>query len=203
MTGDRSPAIVIVPGLRGHVPEHWQTILAGELPHARSVPRIGGDNLPCAVWVELLDRTIAQTAGPVILVAHSAGVMMVARWARTHNRHVVGALLAAPPDFETPMPAPYPTMEALASHGWLPMPRQPLPFPSIVAASTNDPLASFERARGLARCWGSRFVDIGAAGHLNPASGFGPWPRAHDFIRELADAPLGVAQRVAHGRRFS
>jgi predicted alpha/beta hydrolase family esterase len=34
--------------------------------------------------------------------------------------------------------------------------------------------------------WGSRFVDIGNVGHLNPASGFGEWPQARDFIRELA-----------------
>ena len=66
------------------------------------------------------------------------------------------------------------------------MPRQPLPFPSIVAASRNDPLGRFERVAELARDWGSRFVDLGEVGHLNPASGFGEWPQAAVFIRELA-----------------
>jgi len=33
--------------------------------------------------------------------------------------------------------------------------------------------------------WGSRIVNVGAVGHLNPASGYGEWPRALEFIREL------------------
>jgi uncharacterized protein len=38
----------------------------------------------------------------------------------------------------------------------------------------------------LARCWGSRLVELGEVGHLNPASGYGEWPRAEELIRELA-----------------
>ena len=95
-------------------------------------------------------------------------------------------MLAAPADFETPLPEGYPTPETLRENGWLPMPRTPLPFPSIVAASTNDPLGRYERVAQLATAWGSRLVDVGAVGHLNPAAGFGEWPRAEEFIRELA-----------------
>jgi predicted alpha/beta hydrolase family esterase len=54
-----------------------------------------------------------------------------------------------------------------------------------VAASTNDPLAEFERVVELARAWGSRLVGLGEVGHLNPAAGFGPWPRAMDLLHEL------------------
>ena len=77
-------------------------------------------------------------------------------------------------------------METLRQDGWLPVPRERLPFPSIVAASTNDPLARYARVAQYAADWGSRVVDIGAVGHLNPAAGFGEWPRAQEFIRELA-----------------
>jgi len=55
-----------------------------------------------------------------------------------------------------------------------------------VRSSANDPLARFERAEGLARAWGSKLVNVGDVGHLNPASGYGEWPRAEGFIRELA-----------------
>jgi predicted alpha/beta hydrolase family esterase len=55
-----------------------------------------------------------------------------------------------------------------------------------VAASTNDPLAGIERVAKFADAWGSRFVDIGAAGHLNPASGHGEWTRADEFVAELS-----------------
>jgi serine hydrolase len=185
---DRAPTFVIVPGLRGHVPEHWQTLLEQRLENAIAVPRIAADapeKLSCAAWVAALQHTLAPVTGPVVLAAHSAGCAIVAHWARRHDRVIHGALLATPPDFQTPLPDGYPALETLARNGWTPMPRERLPFPSIVAASTNDPLASFERVAGLAVCWGSRLVDLGAVGHLNPAAGFGPWPRAEALLREL------------------
>lgn len=180
-----APTVVIVPGLRDHVEEHWQTILAGQLAKSVTVPRMEVGKLHCGAWVALLDRTLQAIDGPVVLVAHSGGVMITVHWAQQHRRPIQGALLAAPPDFETPLPAGYPTIELLRANGWLPTPRNPLPFPSIVAASTNDPLGRFDRVAGLAAAWGSRLVDIGAVGHLNPAAGYGEWPRAHQFIREL------------------
>jgi predicted alpha/beta hydrolase family esterase len=180
-----APTIVVVPGLRDHVEEHWQTILAGQLAKSVTVPRMEVDKLSCGAWVALLDDTLRAIDGAVVLVAHSGGVMITVHWAQAHRRPIQGALLATPPDFETPLPAGYPTTDLLQANGWLPTPRNPLPFPSIVAASTNDPLGRFDRIAGLAAAWGSRLVDIGAAGHLNPAAGYGEWPRAHDFIHEL------------------
>ncbi|MBS1132879.1 MAG: alpha/beta hydrolase [Burkholderiaceae bacterium] len=183
------PTVLIVPGLRDHVDQHWQTLLAAKLPRVRTVPPMGRDNLDCAARVEAIDRELMAIGGPVIIVAHSGGVITLAHWAATPHRSrklIRGALLAAPPDFEMPMPEGYPTMSSLAASGWLPVPRKPLPFPSIVGASRNDPLGRFERVSGLARDWGSRFVDLGEVGHLNPASGYGEWPQAVAFIRELA-----------------
>ncbi len=70
-------------------------------------------------------------------------------------------------------------------HGWLPIPRRPLPFPSILAVSSNDPLGNPVRVRALANAWGSRIHSLGAVGHLNPASGYGDWPEATSLIAEL------------------
>ena len=179
------PTIVIVPGLREHVPEHWQTLLEPKLAKVACVPRITQDKLSCATWVAELDRTLDAIAGPVVLVAHSAGCMITVHWAREHRRPIKGALLAAPPDFESPLPEGYPTQQVLRDNGWLPTPRFLLLFPTIVAASTNDPLGRYERVAELAAAWRSRLVDIGAVGHLNPASGYGEWPRALEFIAEL------------------
>lgn len=188
LNGAPSPTVLIVPGLRDHVPEHWQTHLELALPNAVCVPRMerdAPDKLSCAAWVARLDESLARIEGPVILVAHSAGVMIVAHWAQRHRRPIKGALLATPADLESPLPEGYPTMEALRQNGWLPMPRTPLPFPSVVAASTNDPLARLDRVAELAEAWDSLFVNVGAVGHLNPAAGYGPWPQAEDLIREL------------------
>src|SRR4051812_11646977 len=175
---------MIVPGLRDHVEQHWQSLLAEQLPDSFLVPPMGREALDCALRVELLQAAVDRAAGPVILVAHSAGCITVAHWAHRSASagQVRGALLAAPPDFEKAMPAGYPSADQLASGGWLPVPRKPLPFRSTVCVSRDDPLASFTRACELAVDWGGSLVDLGLVGHLNPASGFGPWPRALEFI---------------------
>jgi predicted alpha/beta hydrolase family esterase len=183
-----SPTFLFVPGLRDHVADHWQSILERKLPKASAVPRMERDaqgKLSCAAWVDALDRSLEEIDGPVVLVAHSAGVIITVHWAQCHRRAINGALLAAPPDFESPLPEGYPTMEVLQQNGWTPVPRDPLPFPSIVAASTNDPLGRFDRVAALASAWGGRLIDVGAVGHLNPASGFGEWPLAEALLREL------------------
>ncbi|PVX76261.1 RBBP9/YdeN family alpha/beta hydrolase [Paraburkholderia unamae] len=185
MTSITTPTILMVPGLRDHVAEHWQTLLESKLSNAASVPPLEHDKLSCAARVAALDAALAKIDGPVILVAHSAGVMITVHWARQHSRKIHGALLAAPADLETPLPAGYPDIDSLAQNGWHAIPREPLPFPSIVGASRNDPLASFERVAAMAKDWGSTLVDLGEVGHLNPAAGFGEWPMAEMLIHEL------------------
>lgn len=181
----REATVLIVPGLRDHVPQHWQTLLAARLPRVREVAPMGRDFLDCAARVEAIEAQATMIDGPIILVAHSGGVVPAVRWARQTARNVRGALLATPPDFEQPLGEGYPPIDALRRHGWLMQPRGPLPFPSIVAASLNDPLARFERVAEMAVEWGSRLVNLGEVGHLNPASGYGDWPDADRFIAEL------------------
>ncbi|RZT36825.1 RBBP9/YdeN family alpha/beta hydrolase [Cupriavidus agavae] len=186
--------VLIVPGLRDHVVRHWQTLLHADLLAARqkvaTVPPLDHDKLSCAARLVALDKALLAIDGPVLLVCHSAGVMIAVHWARQRypgmpQDKVIGALLATPADLETPLPAGYPDRVSLESGGWLPIPREPLPFPTILAASRNDPLASYERAAGMARDWGSELVDLGKVGHLNPAAGFGPWPGATNLLARL------------------
>jgi predicted alpha/beta hydrolase family esterase len=177
--------ILIVPGLRDHVPGHWQTLLEAKLDKVRSVPPLEEDKLSLAARVEAIQNELEKISGPVILVAHSAGVLMVAHWAALHNRPIKGALLAAPPDLDASWPESYPAPESLRVSGWAPLPKGRLPFPSILAASTNDYLASLEAVSQMASNWGSELVNLGAVGHLNPAAGYGEWPQAEVFIRTL------------------
>ena len=116
--------VLLVPGLRDHVAEHWQTLLQAQLPNARSVPPLEHDKLSRDARVAALDAALAEIDGPVVLVAHSAGVMITVHWAAhadTHaaaenRRKIRGALLATPADLETPMPAGYPDTATLAQH---------------------------------------------------------------------------------------
>ncbi|AIP74222.1 alpha/beta fold family hydrolase [Burkholderia mallei] len=149
-----SSTVLIVPGLRGHVPDHWQTLLEHRLPNARSVPPLERDGLSCAARMEALDAALRRIAGPVILVAHSAGVMTTVHWARLHRREIKGALLAAPADLETPLPDGYPQPDALR--------RARLDADSAQAAAVSEHRrrehersARAHRARGRARrCMG-------------------------------------------------
>jgi predicted alpha/beta hydrolase family esterase len=188
------PTILIIPGLREHVPQHWQTLLEASKPGARSVAPLAVDALSCAARVAAIERALAAIDGPVVLVAHSAGVLMVAHWAARHRRPILGALLVTPPDLAAAWPDNYPQPEALHAHGWTPLPRQRLPFPSIVAASSNDHLASLDAVRSLAADWGSELVELGAVGHMNPAAGFGPWPQATALIAQLQGCGLAVTK---------
>ena len=190
-----APTVILVPGLRGSVEDHWQTRLAATLPSARIVPPLGSTNASLRARVTLLDRIVGDVEGPVILVAHSAGVLVTVHWAATYRgSKVVGALLVTPPALAGELPPAYPSIRQLRDHGWLPIPRSPLPFPSILAASSNDPLGNPVRVAALARAWGSRWHPLGAVGHLNPASGYGEWPQAVELIAELQDGAVQVAQ---------
>jgi predicted alpha/beta hydrolase family esterase/AraC-like DNA-binding protein len=185
----QEPAVLIVPGLRDHVPEHWQTHLQEQLERRGTrvacVPRRTNEKLSCGLWIEAIDAALAAITGPVVLVAHSGGVIMVVHWALRHRRPIHGALLATPADLENPLPPGYPSQDDLQRNGWLPVPRLPLPFRSTVAVSTNDPLGRHDRVVQLAQDWRSEVVELGEVGHLNPASGYGPWSRALELVDAL------------------
>jgi predicted alpha/beta hydrolase family esterase len=197
MSAAPTPAtVVLMPGLRGHVEDHWQTRLAATLPNARTVPPLGRTEPSLQDRLTLLDRTVADVQGPVVIVAHSAGVLATVHWAAGYRgSNVVGALLATPPALASELPGEYPSIRRLRDHGWLPIPRQPLPFPSIVATSDDDALGNPVRVRALAKSWRSRLHPLGAVGHLNPASGYGDWPGAVPLIDELWRAAGHAADR--------
>lgn len=175
--------IIIVPGLGGSGPEHWQTRWQARLSTARRVEQDDWFEPDRGTWPERVAEAVRQSGRPALLVAHSLGVLAVAYAAPLLPDGVVkGALLVAPPDVERPdMPA------AVRAFG--PMPREPLPFPSLLVASRNDPYSSYERAEDFSYSWGSALVDAGEAGHLNTESGFGPWPeglmRLAGFLKRL------------------
>ncbi|MFF5217940.1 RBBP9/YdeN family alpha/beta hydrolase [Micromonospora sp. NPDC000442] len=65
------------------------------------------------------------------------------------------------------------------------MPREPLPFRSILVASRNDPHATYEQFEAYARDWGSELFDAGTVGHLDSKTRFGAWPDGQRLVRSL------------------
>ena len=181
--------VLIVPGLRDYVAEHWQTHLEARLEKVRSVPPLQIDKLNCAKRVDAIQAELDQITGPVILVAHSAGVLMTVHWAAKYQPQdqcqIKGALLVTPPDLHQSWPDNYPSPDVLRQEGWDPIPTEKLPFPTIVIGSTNDHLATLDAVTEMADVWGAEFINLGEVGHLNPVSGYGPWPQAEAFIRQL------------------
>ena len=50
------PTVLIVPGLRDAVPQHWQTLLETKLARVRSVPPMGRTDLDCAARVAAIEQ---------------------------------------------------------------------------------------------------------------------------------------------------
>lgn len=177
-SGGSMPTILIVPGYQNSGPGHWQSLWEASLGGVKRVEMPSWEHPVKAAWVEALDEAIADCQEPPILVGHSLGCLAIVHWAEGHDREIRGALLAAPSDVERPD-----ALAVLRPFG--PIPRLRLAFPAIVAASSDDPFLSPARARILAADWGARFVDLGPCGHLNQASGHGPWPRGEALLSDL------------------
>jgi len=163
--------ILILPGLGNSGPGHWQLRWAERMKNSAVVEQAEWDEPDLDDWVLTIEQAVLLTQRPVVLVAHSLSVIAVAHAGpRLAGTNVRGAFLVAPPDIELSPVAPEETF------GFRPIPRDPLPFPSMLVASSNDPLCSIDRAVEFATCWGSDFHQAGEAGHINTASGHGPWP---------------------------
>jgi uncharacterized protein len=183
-----APPVLILPGWGDSGPQHWQTLWERANPGFRRVVQRDWEYPVRSEWVETLDRAISAASAPPILVAHSLACIAIAHWAQAATRPVEAALLVVPPDVEHPDFPP-------VIEGFAPIPRERLPFPSIVVASRNDQFGDFERSRGLAEAWCSRFVDAGNSGHLNTDAGFGPWPLGERLLAELTQGAAASKRR--------
>jgi uncharacterized protein len=161
--------VLILPGWQNSGLDHWQSrweVLRGYRrveQHDWMTPRRGD-------WMARLEEVVLGCDEPAVLVAHSLGCQLTVAWAaHSKNTHrVKGALLVAPPDTER---------DDLRSvlPSWAPISLKPLPFPSVLVASRDDPYCRFERSQGFAAAWGSRLMDLGNAGHINAETGLGDW----------------------------
>jgi uncharacterized protein len=199
----RSPnaaTFLTIPGWNGSGPEHWQSLWETTYAGFRRVEQRDWNRPTREEWVDAIGRTVRQAVPPVFLIAHSLGCVALAHWAAEHDaRGIVGALLVAPPWLTASDTCP----DELRS--FLPMPLGRLPFPSTFVASENDPYLPIEIAIRLARSWGSDFVNVGRQGHINIASGHGPWPAGEQLLNRMAPEALAVkaGARSNSGPRLS
>lgn len=173
-----SSTVLTFPGIGNSGPQHWQSLWEQSNPEFVRIVQRDWDNPVCEEWASVLENTVQRIGSQVVLVAHSLACLAVAHWAAKAHSPVKAALLVAVPNPEGPnFPA-----EAI---GFAPLPQQHFSFPSIVVASTDDPYGSLAHTQACASEWGSRLVNIGAAGHINASSGLGQWPGGYALLQQL------------------
>ena len=174
--------VLVVPGLHDSGPTHWQTWLEGHFRRSTRVVQQDWTRADLERWAGTVEMAIAREPGVRwVAVAHSFGCLALARYLALGGAGVHAALLVAPADPEKFAAGPS-------------LPQAPLPIPSAILASENDPWMRLESARGWSRIWRSQFINLGAVGHINVEAGFGPLPQAKTLV-EL------MIQRVERQRR--
>jgi predicted alpha/beta hydrolase family esterase len=177
--------ILVLPGYANSGPGHWQTRWEALDSAFERVAMPDWHRPVREAWCDALEQAVAaHEQGSLLLAAHSLGCLTTAFWAvrRAGNSSaskVAGALLVAVPDPEGPA---FP----VDAHGFAQPPMQRLPFPTIVVASSNDPYGGAAFGERCARAWGSRFIDIGARGHINAESGLDDWDEGRRWLESLA-----------------
>jgi len=169
------PRILIVPGWRNSGPGHWQSLWAERLPLAQRVEQTNWASPKRGAWVDRLAESVLATEGQVIVVAHSLGCITAAHLPPEVASRIQGALFVAPADPER--------RGVLAD--FAPVPYQKLPYRSVLVASSNDPFCPVRLAGAYARAWGSEFVRLNEAGHINVDSGHGEWPLGLALLQSL------------------
>ena len=164
------PRLVIVPGLRGSGAAHWQSWLQGQVAGSVRIEQDDWDAPDLERWSDRVADTLeALGPGPHVIAAHSFGCLATLRATlRRPSRDVAQLLLVAPAD-----PARFDAADAL--------PQGRLGLPSCVVASDTDPWMSASRAAEWASRWGSGWINLGDAGHINVDSGYGPFPLAREW----------------------
>jgi uncharacterized protein len=167
--------ILVIAGYEGSGDVHWQRRLISKLSSAKLVEQDDWlyGSLPTAVAA--IVNAVALAQKPVVFVAHSAGCALVAHAtkaliAQGTIAKVKGAFLVSVPD-----PTILKTLAGIDPN-FANVPRDLLPFPSVLISSSNDPFCSVKVSKEFAAAWGSEWADAGEAGHINTASGHGPWP---------------------------
>jgi predicted alpha/beta hydrolase family esterase len=177
--------ILVVPGLHGSGPAHWQSRWQQLYPYFERVEQACWDVPDLAAWSAQLDRVLRASSQPTLIVAHSFGCLTAVRSLQFNTHSVSGALLVAPAD-----PDKFGVAGDLA--------QARLSVPAIVVGSMNDPWMEISNAARWANSWGGEFVNAGALGHINADSRLGDWRLGVLLLQRLAGSipAAGYAKAV-------
>jgi predicted alpha/beta hydrolase family esterase len=167
-----SRSFLILHGLEGSGPGHWQTWLAARLRADNE--RVAYPDLPDAdlpslhSWREALQGEVeALPAGEAIVVCHSLSCLLWLHHVAEGRAQADRVLFVAPPSESADVPQ-------IAEFFPVPLPR--LAAGARLVCSDNDPYCPEGATTLYAKPLGIPVDLIPGAGHLNPEAGYGPWP---------------------------
>lgn len=174
---------LIVPGVGGSEYNHWQTCLQHRLMRCSRVQQKDWNHPVLDIWVAEFVKTLQAIPAKVQIVAHSFGCLTSIAALAQHpelNSKVKNLLLVAPANparfgengFSRDSQTDYSTY----------FQQLKLQVPTTLLISENDPWLSFEDAHILAQTWKIKPINLGAVGHVNVASGFGPFPEIEHYL---------------------
>lgn len=174
---------VIVPGVGGSEPEHWQSWLQHQLKSCSRVQQQDWNQPVLHEWVQEFVKTVQSIQEPIQIVAHSFGCLTAVAAFAQHpklNQKIKNLVLVAPAN-----PARFGSLGFAADrqNNYQPYFYQlQLQVPCQMIISENDPWLGFDEAMQLSKAWKIKPKNLGQVGHINVASGFGPFPEIYDFL---------------------
>ena len=127
----RMQTLITLPGIGGSGDCHWQTAWERADPQFKRFQPASWEEPDLCDWIQSLQRTVIAAKRPPVIVAHSLACLLVAHWAARLPADIAGAFLVSVPDSDGPN---FPKAASFRAS-----PTAPLPFPSVIVASTNDP----------------------------------------------------------------
>ena len=183
-------AFLILHGLGGSGPEHWQTLLAGRLRDRGE--RVSYPNLPDpldphpADWERALDEELSLLEAPVVLCHSLACLLWLRRAARPGAAPIASrVLLVSPPYREDLEP-----IARFLEHGARPRDVTRASGETLIVCADDDPYCPPGAVDTYAEPLGIPAHVIPGAGHINPETGYGEWPEVEAWA--LGEAPFPV-----------
>jgi predicted alpha/beta hydrolase family esterase len=134
-------------------------------------------------WVDQFVKTVSSVNEPVQIVAHSFGCLTSVAALAEHpelNVQVKNLVLVAPANPTRFGDAGFARDSQNDYQQYFHQLKLQVPTQMII--SENDPWLNFQDALQLAKAWKIRPKNLGQVGHINVASGFGPFPEIYDFL---------------------
>jgi predicted alpha/beta hydrolase family esterase len=186
-------AFLILHGLEGSGPDHWQTWLAARLRERGATvvfPDLPeADNPRLDRWLAALDEELARLpARETTVLCHSLGSLLwlhhAARAPRTKVERVALVAPAQPDEDEPQSPGFRPV--PLSAEGLGAAAGQ-----TLLVCSTDDPWCPPETSRRIAQAIGVEIDWLENAGHINSEGGYGPWPGLEEWALGLRSGVAG------------